>query len=71
MWTVGVTSTGNEVGLSAADLAALPDAERSRRVEAAAEALKAAGAHYAIESVAALDPIVASIEARLQTGERP
>jgi phosphonoacetaldehyde hydrolase len=71
MWTVGVTSTGNEVGLSAADLAALPDAERQRRIAAAADALHAAGAHYVVENVAALEPIMADIEARIAAGERP
>jgi phosphonoacetaldehyde hydrolase len=71
MWTVGVTSTGNEVGLSAADLAALPAAERGERTRSAAELLKNAGAHYVIESVAMLEPVVAEIEARLASGERP
>jgi phosphonoacetaldehyde hydrolase len=71
MWTVGVTSTGNEVGLSVADLAALPADERDQRTCSAAELLKNAGAHYVIESVAMLEPVVAEIEARLASGERP
>ena len=42
--------TGNEVGLSAADVAALPDAERTRRVLRAHDTLVDAGAHYVVES---------------------
>src|SRR5262249_52520242 len=57
MWVVGVSTTGNEVGLSAEETAALPADERERRSERAAERLLAAGAHYVIESVCELFPI--------------
>jgi phosphonoacetaldehyde hydrolase len=71
MWTVGVAETGNEIGLSEADLAALPADERKRRAAKAAENLRAAGAHYVIPSVAALSPILHEIDKRLVAGERP
>jgi len=71
MWTVGVSTTGNEVGLSAADLAALPAAERTRRSEHAAETLSDAGAHYVIDSVRDLPPVLKEIDLRLVSGERP
>jgi phosphonoacetaldehyde hydrolase len=71
MWTVGVTLTGNEVGLSAAELAGLPSDDRLRRVERAGQALKAAGAHYVIDSVVQMEPIIEEIDQRLATGERP
>jgi phosphonoacetaldehyde hydrolase len=71
MWTVGVTMTGNEVGLGEAELAVLPPDDRVCRVEVAGEALKAAGAHYVIDSVAQLQPIIEEIDQRLATGERP
>jgi phosphonoacetaldehyde hydrolase len=57
--TVGVTASGNGVGLSAAALAALPAAERESRIAAAAKALRAAGANIVINSVASL---VAALE---------
>lgn len=63
-WTVGVAATGSDVGLSERDLAALPVAEREARVGAAREKLLAAGAHYVIDSVADLPPIIDEIEAR-------
>jgi phosphonoacetaldehyde hydrolase len=71
MWAVGVSATGNEVGLSAVELAALPEAERSHRTARACLRLKGAGAHYVIESVAQLEPVLADIDARLAAGERP
>jgi len=71
MWAMGVSATGNELGLSAAELAALPDAERSHRIARACLRLKSAGAHYVIESVAQVEPVLEDIDARLAAGERP
>lgn len=71
MWTVGVSETGNEIGLSAADLGALPNDERKRRSARAAERLQAAGAHYVIENVKLILPVLESIDRKLAAGERP
>jgi phosphonoacetaldehyde hydrolase len=71
MWTVGVSATGNEVGLSAADLAALSTPERARRSAHAAQTLRDAGAHYVIDSVQGLQPVLAEIELRLASGGHP
>jgi phosphonoacetaldehyde hydrolase len=71
MWAVGVSATGNEVGLSATELAGLPEAERSHRIARACLRLKGAGAHYVIESVANLEPVLEDIDSRLAAGERP
>jgi phosphonoacetaldehyde hydrolase len=54
--TVGITASGNGVGLSAAALASLPAAERDSRIATAAKALRAAGADIVIDSVANLVP---------------
>ncbi len=70
-WTVGVAVTGNVFGLSLADTKALtPEAFRARR-EAAAARLAGAGAHYVIDGVADLMPVVHAIEGRLARGEKP
>jgi len=58
-YTIGVAASGNGVGLSAAALAALPEAERSARIAAAGKALYAAGADLVIDSVADLVPALA------------
>jgi phosphonoacetaldehyde hydrolase len=70
-WTVGVTLTGNEVGLSAAELAALPEADRAVHRARAGAVLTAAGADFVIDSIAELPSVVATIDARLLAGERP
>lgn len=71
MWAVGVAATGNEMGLSEPELAALPREERVRRVEKACHRLRAAGAHFVIDSVAELEPVIEEIDQRLHAGERP
>lgn len=49
--TVGVTATGNSVGLSRAELEALPKDQRRVKLNAAEATLRAAGADFVIESV--------------------
>jgi phosphonoacetaldehyde hydrolase len=70
-WAVGLSASGNGVGLEQNALAILPAAERAARVDAAAQALHEAGAHYVIESVGELGSVLADIEARIQRGETP
>lgn len=70
-WTVGLSVSGNANGLTLAEWQALDaDAQQARR-EAATAALKASGAHYVIDSVAELMPVIEDIQARLARGERP
>lgn len=64
-WTVGVTHTSSDVGLTAAELAALPVDERNRRVALARDKLLAAGAHWVIDSVADLPKLLPAIEERI------
>jgi phosphonoacetaldehyde hydrolase len=71
VWTVAVAKTGNEVGLTEAQLAALSPDEVAKKVEAASQGLAGAGAHYVVESIADLLPLVDRIEDRLRAGERP
>jgi len=71
MWSIGVSLTGNEVGLTAAQAAAMPAAELAALKSRAEERLRAAGAHYVIDSVAQLPEVVAAIGKRLAAGERP
>ncbi|MFP3184406.1 MAG: phosphonoacetaldehyde hydrolase, partial [Paraburkholderia sp.] len=70
-WAVGVAVSGNEFGMAEADVKALPAQEFAQRRAAAARRLSAAGAHYVIDSVADLMPVVYDIEGRLARGERP
>jgi phosphonoacetaldehyde hydrolase len=71
MWVVSVVRSGNEVGLSEAELAALTASEREQRVSTARARLATCGPHYLIDSVADLLPIIDEISARIARGERP
>ena len=70
-WTVGLSASGNGVGLSLADYQALAPDDRAARVARAAAALTAAGAHYVADSVADLRPVLDDIARRIAAGERP
>lgn len=71
MWSVGITATGNEVGLGVEEWSALPEAERTRLAAAAEEKLLRAGAHYVCASLAEILPLLDDIDARLARGEKP
>jgi phosphonoacetaldehyde hydrolase len=71
MWSVGVAVTGNEVGLTASEYAAQPAEERLRLAKQATERLLAAGAHYVVDSLGDVLPVLEEIEARLAEGEKP
>lgn len=70
-WTVGVAVTGNVFGLSLADTRALSAEEYAGKRTTAARRLGSAGAHFVIDSVAELVPVVAEINDRLALGKRP
>lgn len=70
-WTVGLAVSGNAVGLTLREWQALsPDAQDVLR-QAARQKLIESGAHYVIDTVADLLPVLQEIEARMQQGESP
>jgi len=71
MWAVGIVASGNEVGLPLDAWQALGAGERDRLRRAARARLEAGGAHYVIDSVAELMPVIDAIDARLAAGEQP
>ena len=70
-WTVGVSVTGNVFGLSLGETKGLSSADFSTRRQRAVARLSSAGAHFVIDSVADLVPVVQDLDARLGRGERP
>jgi phosphonoacetaldehyde hydrolase len=70
-WTIGLSASGNGVGLGQEALASLPSGERAARVATSAKALRDAGGHYVVDTIAELGPALAEIEARIARGERP
>jgi phosphonoacetaldehyde hydrolase len=71
MWAVAVAATGNEVGLSEAELAALPVEEARSRIAAARDRLAAAGSHFVVDGIAELPAVLDEIDRRLARGETP
>jgi phosphonoacetaldehyde hydrolase len=71
MWAVGISVSGNEIGLSLDDWRALHAAQQQERLAVARQHLEAAGAHFVIDSIADLMPVIDAIEARLADGVAP
>ena len=71
MWTIAVTRTGNEIGLSEAEVNALDPADLQNRLERACGRMRAAGPNYVIEGIKDLPTILDEIAARIHRGERP
>lgn len=70
-WSVGVIDSSNEVGLSAAEFAALSEPEKGAHRDRVSARYRAAGAHAVLATVAELPELVAELGARLARGERP
>jgi len=71
MWTIGITRTGNEAGLTEAEWNAAPAAQKEAILAKAGARLRFAGAHYLAESVAGCEEAISQIESRLELGDRP
>jgi phosphonoacetaldehyde hydrolase len=71
MWTIGITRTGNETGLTESEWSALSGSERAGILQAAAQRLWSAGAHYIAESVADCVPVLEQISIRIDGNETP
>ncbi|MCK0196002.1 phosphonoacetaldehyde hydrolase [Ancylobacter sp. 6x-1] len=70
-WTVGLALSGNAAGLSKAELDRLPADERAALRARASDRLMRAGAHFVIDTIADLSPVLEAIEARLAAGMKP
>jgi phosphonoacetaldehyde hydrolase len=71
MWTIGVTRSGNAVGLSENDWLNLNQGEQKKLLACAEQELRSAGAHYTVETVAHTLPVLDEIAERIACGERP
>jgi phosphonoacetaldehyde hydrolase len=71
MWSIGLAMSGNEIGLPLKEMLALPKAELAAKRERAYTRMYQVGAHYVVDSIADVMPILDDIEARLKRGEKP
>ena len=71
MWSIGLAKTGNEMGLNLEEIDRLDPAEYEVRISRARQRLRGAGAHYVVDGIADVPPVLDEIDARLARGERP
>ena len=71
-WGVGVSLYSNYMDIdSLADAESLSDEEMARRLDHTNEILQKAGAHYVIDSLTDIEPVIEDVNRRLARGERP
>ena len=71
MWTIGVTRTGNEAGLTEEEWNSATVAEQHEVIARARKRLRDAGAHYLAESAGDCLDMIDEIAGRISSGERP
>src|SRR5262249_33670203 len=71
VWSVGVLHSSGEVGLPAAQLAAMSPEQQDAAVRRARSRLLDAGAHEVIPTVADVPWLITELELRLRRGARP
>lgn len=71
MWTIGLTKSGNELGLSLEEVSALTESDLSARLLEIEQRFKRAGAHYVVETIADCLPVIDAINERLSEGQQP
>jgi len=71
MWSVGLAISGNEVGLNLKDWKKLSKKKQQALSEKAYTRMQQCGAHYVIDTIADLMPVLDDIEERLKRGEKP
>lgn len=71
MWTIGLAKTGNEMGLKEQEVNALSPDAREAKLARAYQRMHQMGAHYVVDTIADVPPLVDEINARLVRGDRP
>lgn len=62
MWTIGLTRTGNLIGLDAVSWEQLSECEKQDRLKSAEEIMRGAGADFVVEDLTECDRILAQID---------
>ena len=71
MWTIGLTRSGNELGLPEDEAEALPAEELKRRLTAIETRFREAGAHYVVHGIWDCLNVIDDIGRRLENSEHP
>ncbi len=71
MWVVACTRSGNELGVSEEETRKMNPAILNKKLREAESKFLSAGAHYVIEGVWELGPVLEKISIRVREGEKP
>ena len=71
MWTVGLTKSGNELGLTEEEVSRLNPDDLKQKLSAIEQTFTESGAHYTAEGIWKCLPIIDHISERLAAGGRP
>lgn len=71
MWTIGLAKTGNEMGMTEAEITALDPETRQYKLDRAYKRMRQTGAHFVVDSIAQVVPLLDEINSRLAAGEKP
>ncbi len=71
MWTIGLTQSGNELGLTREETEALPKAALDEKLTDIENRFRDAGAHYTAKGIWECLPLIEDINRRLEQGEQP
>ncbi|PKN43075.1 MAG: phosphonoacetaldehyde hydrolase [Deltaproteobacteria bacterium HGW-Deltaproteobacteria-18] len=71
MWTVAVTTSGNEMGLTHEEVQALDATELANRVRYIRKRMESVGAHFVIDDISGLVSVVEEINQLMAEGLRP
>ena len=71
MWTIGLAKTGNEIGLNEGEIASLSQDVLDAKLVQAYTRMYQTGAHYVVDGIWDVPPVLDLIDERLRRGERP
>ncbi len=71
MWTVGLTKSGNELGLTEEEVSMLDPHDLKQKLSAIEQTFTDSGAHYTAGGIWDCLPIIDDISKRIAAGERP
>ncbi len=71
MWTIGLTRSGNLLGLTQEEITDLPAESLKSRLSEIEKDMRDAGAHYVTEGIWSCVPLIDDINYRLRHGEQP
>jgi len=71
MWTIGLTQSGNELGLAEKEISRMPRNELDTRLLEIESRYRQTGAHYVVKGIWECLSVIDRINERLAAGERP